>query len=56
MKEEKIRGSIAMDLELANTVWTVGKWIKWTLNNNVGLILEDGRVNGWEARPERWHK
>ena len=56
MKEEKLRGSIAMDLEIANVNWTVSKWIKWTLQNKVGLILEDGRVVGWDTKPERFKK
>ena len=56
MKTEKIRGNQAMDLEIANITWTVGEWQKWALRNNVGLILEDGRVVGWDEEPKRWHK
>ena len=53
---EKLRGYLAMDLELANVTWTVDKWIKWTLNNNCGLVLEDGRVVGWETKPTTYTK
>lgn len=54
--KEKIRGSLAMDLELANVTWTVAKWIKWTLNQNAGLIIEDGRVVGFETKPTTYTK
>ena len=56
MKEEKLKGAIGMDLELANVQWSTNEWIRWSIRNNVGLILEDGRVTGWEDKPKRWHK
>lgn len=55
MREEKIKGVQELDLHLANTVWTVSKWIKWTLRNGVGVIIEDGKVTGWDLREKRFH-
>ena len=56
MKEEKLSGVLGLDLELANVQWTTNEWIRWCVRNNVGVILEDGRVTGWEDRPKRYHK
>ena len=56
MKSESIRGNQAMDLELANVQWSTTQWQLWCAKNNVGVILEDGRVTGWEERPKTWHK
>lgn len=56
MKTEKIRGNQKADLDLANIQWTVARWQKWALENNVGVILEDGKVTGWESEPQRWHR
>ena len=56
MKEEKIKGVQGMDLELANTTWRTARWQKWCLNNDVGIILEDGKVTGWEVKEKRYHK
>lgn len=56
MRTEKLTGVMSLDLELANTQWTVAKWIKWCIRNNTGLILEDGRVTGWDHKEKRCHK
>ena len=56
MKSETIRGNQYMDLELANIQWSTTQWQAWCARNNVGVILEDGRVTGWEEKPKRWHK
>ena len=56
MKTEKIRGNQKADLDLANIQWTVARWQKWALENHVGVILEDGKVTGWESEPQRWHR
>ena len=56
MKEEKLSGVLGLDLELANLQWTVSQWQKWCLRNNVGIILEGGKVTGWEDKPKRYHK
>ena len=48
---EKLRGEAALELKLMNATWTVDQWIKWTLDNNCGLILNDGRVVGFETKP-----
>ena len=56
MREEKIQGVQELDLHLANTIWTVGQWIKWCLRNDVGVILEDGKVTGWDLREKRFHR
>jgi len=55
MKTEKIRGSQAMDLKIANVLWTVTEWQNWADRNHVGLILEDGKVTGYEEKPKAWH-
>lgn len=55
MRTEQLRGIQKADLELANIQWTVSQWQKWCLNNNAGLILEDGKVTGWETEPQRFH-
>jgi len=55
MKTEKLRGEQKLDLEQANIQWTVNRWDKWRLRNHVGLILEDGKVTGWEDKPTRYH-
>ena len=56
MRTEKLKGVQTLDLELANIQWTTTKWESWCANNQVGLIIEDGRVTGWEDRPKRYHK
>lgn len=55
MRELKIRGSQAMDIQIASVMWTVTEWENWADKNNVGLILEDGKVTGFEEKPKRWH-
>ena len=54
MQTEKIRGEQKLDLELANKIWTVNEWIRWAIRNRKGLILEGGKVVGWEDRPQRY--
>ena len=54
MQTEKIRGEQKLDLELANRTWTVNDWIRWSVRNRVGLIIEGGQVVGWEQRPQRY--
>ena len=56
MREEKLTGVMSLDLELANTQWTTNDWIRWCLRNNVGIIIEDGKVTGWDHREKRCHK
>ena len=56
MKNNQLKGVQKLDLEMANVQWNVNKWQLWTIRNNVGLILEDGKVVGWEVKPERFHK
>lgn len=56
MKNEKIRGLQALDLSLANVQWTFSKWLKWCIRNNAGLIIEDGKVTGWDIETARYHK
>lgn len=56
MKENKLKGVNKLDLEMANLQWTANQWQLWAIKNNVGLILEDGRVTGWEEKPRRWHR
>ena len=56
MKNNQLKGVQKLDLEIANVQWNVNKWQMWAIRNNVGLILEDGRVTGWEVKPERFHK
>ena len=52
MKEQKMRGSLKADFQLANAQWTVGHWQKWCIRNNVGLVIEDGKVTGYEEKPK----
>ena len=56
MKTKEIRGQQALDLELANVQWGIDKWERWSLKNNAGLIIEDGKVTGWHLEATRWHK
>ena len=56
MREEKIKGVKRLDLDLANTLWSVTKWQNWTWRNNVGIIIEDGRVTGWDHEEKRCHR
>ena len=56
MKEEKIKGVLCMDLELASLQWPVSRWQKWCLNNNVGIIIEDGKITGWDHKEKRCHR
>lgn len=56
MKEERLKGVQKLDLDLANTIWTTNEWIKWCLHNNVGIIIEDGRVTGWDHKEKRCHR
>ena len=56
MKENKLKGVQKLDLEMANLQWSTNQWQMWTIKNNVGLILEDGRVTGWEEKPQRFHR
>lgn len=56
MREEKIKGVQELDLHLANTIWTVTQWMNWAWKNNVGVILEDGKVTGWDLREKRFHR
>lgn len=56
MREEKIKGVLKLDQELANVQWTVTKWIRWCVRNNAGLIIEDGKVTGWDIEARRYHK
>lgn len=56
MREEKLKGVQPLDIELANLQWTTAKWQKWCLQNNVGVIIEDGRITGWDVKEQRFHK
>ena len=56
MREEKLKGAQPLDLELANTNWRTARWQRWCLRNHVGIIIEDGRVTGWDVREQRYHK
>ena len=56
MREEKLKGVQALDLHLANTIWPVSRWIRWCLQNDVGVIIEDGKVTGWDLREKRFHR
>ena len=56
MKEEKLKGVQSLDLELANMQWTTAAWQRWCIRNNVGIIIEDGRVTGWDHKEKRCHK
>lgn len=55
MDKEKLRGEQKLELEQANMEWSVNTWDKWRLRNKVGLILEDGKVTGWDSAPIRYH-
>lgn len=55
MNTQKLRGSAKMDLQIRNTQWSVTEWQNWCDKHNMSLILEDGKVAGYESKPERWH-
>ena len=55
MREVKMTGVMKLDMELANLKWRTARWQKWCLRNNCGLIIEDGRVKGYEPRPKAVH-
>lgn len=55
MNTQKLRGSAKMDLQIRNTQWSVTEWQNWCDKHNMSLILEDGKVVGYESKPERWH-
>ncbi len=56
MREEKLKGVQTLDLELANLQWTTTKWEAWAGKNQVGIIIEDGKVTGWDVKEQRYHK
>jgi hypothetical protein len=56
MKKEVIKGSQLLDLQLADTQWSIGRWEKWCRENNAGLHIEGGHVNGWDVEAVRYHK
>lgn len=56
MRTEKLKGVQKLDLELANNQWSTARWQKWCIQNQVGVIIEDGKVSGWEVREQRYHK
>ena len=56
MRNEKLKGVQALDLELANIQWTTTQWEAWAAKNQVGIIIEDGKVTGWDVREKRFHK
>lgn len=39
------------DIELHNIQWTISEWEKFCRINNVGLIIEDGKVKGFITNP-----
>lgn len=51
MREEKLRGIEKAELQLMNAQLTVNEWVRYCLRNNVGLIIEDGKVTGLETKP-----
>lgn len=56
MREEKLRGEQVLEMEQDNIQWTVNQWDRWRLRNNCRLILEDGKVVGYEENPVRYHR
>ena len=55
MKSYKIKGNEKMDFDIRNTTWTWEDWDKWAVQRRCGLILEDGKVKGYDTEPERHH-
>lgn len=51
MRTETIKQGVKLDMELAWHQWTVSEWIRFCVRNNLGIIIEDGRVVGYETRP-----
>lgn len=51
MKTQKMGSNLKADFQLANAEWTVSQWIRWCLRNNVGIVIEDGKVTGYEEKP-----
>lgn len=56
MREEKLKGEQVLEMEQDNIQWTVNQWDRWRLRNNCHLIIEDGKVVGYEENPVRYHK
>ena len=54
MKQEKLTRGQKADVMLNNTIWTVNDWIKFCLRENVGLIIEDGKVTGLVTNPTEY--
>ena len=55
MKEVKLGTREKLDLELNNRAWTVSKWEKFSQSNDVGIIIEGGKVTGYEPNPKFYH-
>lgn len=54
MREQKLRGIEKAELQLMNAQMTVLQWLKYCVRNNVGLIIEDGKVTGLETKPKTY--
>ena len=55
MKTHKLRGNAEMELKLRNMQWDLDAWENWCDKHDMSLIIEDGKVKGYESRPVRWH-
>jgi len=51
MRTEQIKQGVKLDMELWWRNWTVSEWIRFCVRNNIGIIIEDGKIVGYESRP-----